>query len=234
MTNIRVFRSRRTGVTPGFTLVELLVVIGIIGLLISILLPSLGRWREQAKRAKCLSNLRQAGAALNMYANTNRGKLPMHLGGGNWLWDLPIDTRDAMLENGMVREIFYCPSANDLDLDGLWNFQPGFAVTGYFWMTKRIGGGYPATLTDADYYDRLATPDASDKEVGSDAQLSQNGDFYTVFGGFREVPNHSSHIKGAGLKPEGGNILYLDGHAQWRHFSEMKQRGNTGDVYFWF
>src|SRR2546430_14312389 len=61
----------------GFTLVELLVVIGIIAVLVGILLPTLNRARESARRTQCLSNLRQIATLLNMYANNFQQQIPI-------------------------------------------------------------------------------------------------------------------------------------------------------------
>lgn len=76
----------------AFTLVELLVVIGIIALLISILLPAMSRAQGAARAIACGSNLRQIGATMYMYTATNRGVLPVgclaiNASGGNLVWD---------------------------------------------------------------------------------------------------------------------------------------------------
>jgi len=87
-------RTRR-----AFTLVELLVVIGIIAVLIGVLLPVLGRAREQANQAACMSNLRQVTLAFIMYANDNKAALPASSRGSDifahdWIQYRPGDDID--------------------------------------------------------------------------------------------------------------------------------------------
>ncbi len=66
--------NRRAG--PAFTLIELLVVVAVISLLISVLLPALGSAKEAAKSLRCLSNQRQIGVALHLYAEQYDGWIP--------------------------------------------------------------------------------------------------------------------------------------------------------------
>jgi prepilin-type N-terminal cleavage/methylation domain-containing protein/prepilin-type processing-associated H-X9-DG protein len=77
--------TQRSG--HGFTLVELLVVIGIIALLIAVLLPALNRAREKARQVQCLSNMKQLSNAVIMFAGEHKGFMPGRGGSGTLIWD---------------------------------------------------------------------------------------------------------------------------------------------------
>ena len=111
----------------AFTLVELLVVIGIIAILLALLMPSLQRAKMHAISIKCQSNMRQIGVAMIMYANANRGQLfPIDAGGPfdlppidqQWfVWVLqpkpPIDTTSTDPKD-WTPAVLLCP-ADDLE-----------------------------------------------------------------------------------------------------------------------
>jgi prepilin-type N-terminal cleavage/methylation domain-containing protein/prepilin-type processing-associated H-X9-DG protein len=179
----------------AFTLVELLVVIGIIAILISVILPALGKVREQSRRTKCLANLHTLGQAIYMYANTNRGRLP----NGNPVgttsdYDgtkaVMIELSRSYLSGGAA--VFHCPSDPDpvpQRIETAGQAEPNSARISY------------------DFYSPYWQPEYGPKieRLRGQAPLAWDLD-----GGSTVPARNQNH----GTK--GGNVLFADGHADWR------------------
>ena len=139
----------------GFTLVELLVVIGIIAVLISLLLPALSKAKRQALIVSELSNMRQVGLAVHMYANDHKGRVPAagvypgwhdsvrgRLYGyyfdkqtGKYVKGGPEYLKASMIDSGSapMSQVWGCPltggSSNDFRYSGSWWWNAGFMNT---------------------------------------------------------------------------------------------------------
>jgi prepilin-type processing-associated H-X9-DG protein/prepilin-type N-terminal cleavage/methylation domain-containing protein len=128
MTHDKTRRSR-----GAFTLVELLVVIGIIALLVAILLPAMNRARESARATQCMSNLKQINMAMLMFANSNQGYLPQIGTAGTGAEAIDITGAGAPPVNVMIRWF------GGLAGTPQQFYAPGSMLAPY-WGTADIGG----------------------------------------------------------------------------------------------
>jgi prepilin-type N-terminal cleavage/methylation domain-containing protein len=213
----------------AFTLVELLVVIGIITLLISILIPVLGRARDQAQRAKCMSNLRTLTHAWTMYANEHKGKLaraetyasnwaarPPDPGG--WVWDGPGTspiTNGSLWRYVNVLEIYRCPADFIIDRDGSQRAR-SYSINGYLngsWSTYQSVTQITQIKRSSEIFCFIEELDYRGWNIGSFVVDPPN--IWVDY-----VP--SWHLRGACLS-------FVDGHCeawQWVDRQTLKLRNN--------
>jgi type II secretory pathway pseudopilin PulG len=151
-------RRRHTRPT-AFTLVELLVVIGIIAIMISILLPTLAGARQRAASVQCLSNLRQQGQAMVMYANIHKGYIPTVVGTSIYVFPESICERLSSLMKGNTK-IYYCPSNELLPPGTQSKITPDDFYPPYY--GKLWPGGAPSGTGGRILYWWVGNPNASD------------------------------------------------------------------------
>jgi prepilin-type N-terminal cleavage/methylation domain-containing protein/prepilin-type processing-associated H-X9-DG protein len=205
----------------GFTLVELLVVIGIIALLVAILMPALSVAQQEARAVKCLSNLRQAAMAASIYCDAHKGTYPMaYYTGANgtfYSWDFT-----AVIVGGVQKMqpglLWPATGAGGLEVQQCPSYEgpPSGAdpFTGYNYNTSFIGHGQ---------YESIPAPiKTAQVHHPSTVALFGDGQYYSGTDKYMRSPfpsegdvSFTSRAAGTqGYRHRGRtNVVYCDGHA---------------------
>lgn len=203
----------------GFTLVELLVVVGIIAALIAMLMPTFSRAREEAKRIQCLSNLRQLSGAFVSYTFANHGKFPrpaVEEEPEDWIyWQSdrnPDDSRIVpYLSDHFIAELFRCPS-NDWASNRFGYY--------YSYSVNQIICSYTGTGRNTLNVSQIYDP--AEKILIIDESIETLDDgcwaWQSSFGSGRNVMSNR-HDREAELSSDPnagrGNAAFVDGHAEF-------------------
>jgi len=229
-------RNRRR----AFTLVELLVVIGIIAVLISILLPSLNKARDMAKQVACGSNLRNIGNAMVMYLSTNNQYYPGHANFNNktGVTYAVFPTRLRPYLNGN-QTVFWCPSQEEgfnwqvvrgsgsayaTPDDERFGYEPGELLLNVFKVPFSYGyndwGAGNAQPSPSDSQRGLGGDLWSVKEIRS-TKVKRSSECIAIADNvcdgswdYNIDPTNPGEAVGK-IHNKGCNILYADGHVQW-------------------
>jgi prepilin-type N-terminal cleavage/methylation domain-containing protein len=251
----RCLNSGRRTTQSVFTLIELLVVIAIIAILAALLLPVLGRARESARRAVCLSNLRQSGMAFLLYAGDADGRLPpayVHVGSAVSPSTLDFGLWPLYESYGLTAALVQCPTnpyyrASASPVGCCWAnrvntsyaFTYGLNPHGAIISTPAAVEHSPMTTRD-DPGDVLTTDlvmsfdtemDVGWVNGGPEPWIGNHGIDRTC--GLADVGGgRNLYVTGREGRFEGSNHLYLDGHVAWQpraSFPAQFSRGTAMD-----